>query len=386
MTCGLGWVTSSLSTSFTICEMGILYLLCPIWGLNGMNEHESLEPGKVIVNSQAPRLDEQDFPSGPVDKNLSANAGDMSSIPGPGRFHMPWDNYWACARATTTDSHALESVLPKKRRQNTTTREKPMLAAIRESTLAVTKPKKEWMGSPLLPCPPAHLLVQFELSNKSVGLGTNNHRKVQVLQSNKPGSEVHWPRILGLRKASKTKRSASWRPSRRAHIAGSDPQNPRKGGVFLLPTLCLLWVLDCQTITIFLPLLLGPVQIRRPLPWAVGDRLWGRRPGQLYFTFIHWVIQQMFTQKTKVPNLSFPVHCLCDLGWPPQNPLNLQSEENGSQLEAGQTWVPAVGESLALTSSGQSGYHQMFVEWQSDQMNECTSQPWDENLNAQRKE
>ena len=25
-------------------------------------------------------------------KNLSANAGDMGSIPGPGRFHMPWDN------------------------------------------------------------------------------------------------------------------------------------------------------------------------------------------------------------------------------------------------------------------------------------------------------
>ena len=46
-----------------------------------MNEHESLELGKVIVNSQAPRLDGKDFPSGPVDKNLSANAGDMSSIP-----------------------------------------------------------------------------------------------------------------------------------------------------------------------------------------------------------------------------------------------------------------------------------------------------------------
>lgn len=168
-----------------------------------------------------------------------------------------------------------------------------MLAAIRESTLAATKPKKEWMGSPLLPCPSPNLLVQSELSNKSVGLGTNNHRKVQVLQSNKPGSEVHWPRILGLCKASKTRRSASRRPSRRAHIAGSDPQNPQKGGVFLYSTLCLLWVLDCQTITIFLPLLLGPVQIRRPLPWAVGDRLWGRCPGQLYFTFIHWVIQQM---------------------------------------------------------------------------------------------
>ena len=26
---------------------------------------------------------------GKVDKNLPANSGDMSSIPGPGRFHMP---------------------------------------------------------------------------------------------------------------------------------------------------------------------------------------------------------------------------------------------------------------------------------------------------------
>ena len=30
----------------------------------------------------------QDFPGGPVVKNLPANAGDMGSIPGPERFHM----------------------------------------------------------------------------------------------------------------------------------------------------------------------------------------------------------------------------------------------------------------------------------------------------------
>ena len=29
------------------------------------------------------------FPGGPVVENLSANAGDMSSLPGPGRLHMP---------------------------------------------------------------------------------------------------------------------------------------------------------------------------------------------------------------------------------------------------------------------------------------------------------
>ena len=31
----------------------------------------------------------QDFPGGPVVKNPPANAGDMSSSPGPGRSHMP---------------------------------------------------------------------------------------------------------------------------------------------------------------------------------------------------------------------------------------------------------------------------------------------------------
>ena len=33
-----------------------------------------------------------DFPSGTVDKNLPANAGDMGLILGPGRFHMLWSN------------------------------------------------------------------------------------------------------------------------------------------------------------------------------------------------------------------------------------------------------------------------------------------------------
>ena len=34
----------------------------------------------------------EDFPGGTVDKNLSANAGDMGLIPGRGRFHLPWGN------------------------------------------------------------------------------------------------------------------------------------------------------------------------------------------------------------------------------------------------------------------------------------------------------
>ena len=33
-----------------------------------------------------------DFPGGAVDKNSPANAWDTGSIPGLGRFHMPWGN------------------------------------------------------------------------------------------------------------------------------------------------------------------------------------------------------------------------------------------------------------------------------------------------------
>jgi len=33
-----------------------------------------------------------DFPEGPLVKNPPANAEDMGSIPGPGRFHMPSGN------------------------------------------------------------------------------------------------------------------------------------------------------------------------------------------------------------------------------------------------------------------------------------------------------
>ena len=34
----------------------------------------------------------QDFPSDTVDRNPPASAGDMNSIPGPGRSHMPQSN------------------------------------------------------------------------------------------------------------------------------------------------------------------------------------------------------------------------------------------------------------------------------------------------------
>ena len=42
------------------------------------------------------RIWHRDFPGGPVVKNLPAKAGDMGSIPGPGRFHMPQSNEAVC--------------------------------------------------------------------------------------------------------------------------------------------------------------------------------------------------------------------------------------------------------------------------------------------------
>ena len=38
------------------------------------------------------RIENPNFPGGPLVKNLPAGAGGMGSIPGPGRFHMPWSN------------------------------------------------------------------------------------------------------------------------------------------------------------------------------------------------------------------------------------------------------------------------------------------------------
>ena len=41
---------------------------------------------------QLPQIKDRNFPGGVMVKNLSANAGDMGSIPGLGRSHMPRSN------------------------------------------------------------------------------------------------------------------------------------------------------------------------------------------------------------------------------------------------------------------------------------------------------
>ena len=44
---------------------------------------------EIIVYTLILKSPFRDFPGGAVVKYLPANAGDMGSIPGPGRYHMP---------------------------------------------------------------------------------------------------------------------------------------------------------------------------------------------------------------------------------------------------------------------------------------------------------
>ena len=47
---------------------------------------------KCAVNRDNLKLKAGDFPGGPVVKNPPANTGDMGSIPGSGRSHVPRSN------------------------------------------------------------------------------------------------------------------------------------------------------------------------------------------------------------------------------------------------------------------------------------------------------
>ena len=56
------------------------------------------------------RVISEDFPDGPMDKNPPANAGDIGSIPDPGRFHMPQKN--VVHEPQLLNPHATTTVAP----------------------------------------------------------------------------------------------------------------------------------------------------------------------------------------------------------------------------------------------------------------------------------
>ena len=54
--------------------------------------HQRLWPAKQLIQLYTASKQGRTSLVVTVDKNPLANAGDMCSTPGPGRFHMPWNN------------------------------------------------------------------------------------------------------------------------------------------------------------------------------------------------------------------------------------------------------------------------------------------------------
>ena len=132
--------------------------------------------------------------SGPVVKNLPANAGDTSSIPGQGRFHVPQTNKARVPRRPTPK--CLEPVLCNNRNHRG---EKPVLHDKRAALLQLKKAhaqqrrpntaktkinfkilKKKKIRAPNL----ERFLIFLKIPSKSATLG--------------PRSEALWPRVAVL--------------------------------------------------------------------------------------------------------------------------------------------------------------------------------------------
>ena len=79
-----------------------------VWEVKSWRKLKDLVMGRLLFKKNL-----QNFPGGTVDENPPVNAGDMGSIPGLGRFHMPRGNE-ACV-LQLLKSASLELVLCKKR-------------------------------------------------------------------------------------------------------------------------------------------------------------------------------------------------------------------------------------------------------------------------------
>ena len=72
-----------------------------------------LSLNKPVLPSHYHKKEKEDYPGGVVDESSPASAGDMGSILGPRRFHMPWEQLSPCA--PTTETPCLEPVVHKER-------------------------------------------------------------------------------------------------------------------------------------------------------------------------------------------------------------------------------------------------------------------------------
>ena len=82
-----------------ICQAKLDGFSCQKAFLTGLASLKEIITNSTLLFSCTPSMKAEcreksslDFPGGPVIKNLPAKAGDMGSIPGLGRFHIPWGN------------------------------------------------------------------------------------------------------------------------------------------------------------------------------------------------------------------------------------------------------------------------------------------------------
>ena len=90
---GLAIVMLCLDCSVVIKSLNLLLTLI-VW---------KISQKCIFVASNFKKRLREGFPGGSVVKNPTASAGDMSSIPHPGRSHMPWS---PCATTTEPESQA----------------------------------------------------------------------------------------------------------------------------------------------------------------------------------------------------------------------------------------------------------------------------------------
>ena len=93
--------------------------------------------GHLMQRANSLEISHLNFPGDTADKNLPTSVGDMGSIPGPGRFHMPQGNKAHAPQILRLT--CLKSMLCNKRSPGTTTGEQPLLAPTRESPRTAMK-------------------------------------------------------------------------------------------------------------------------------------------------------------------------------------------------------------------------------------------------------
>ena len=125
------------------------------------------------------------------DKEPPANEGDMGSIPGPGRFHMPWGSWAIVPQLLSLSVWELEATTEVHAMREATTREacvpqlesRPLLSATRE------KPGHQWRTSTAI-----NQSIHTYIHTNKKRITTADKRCKSYLESSSWNTEVKWNR------------------------------------------------------------------------------------------------------------------------------------------------------------------------------------------------